>query len=67
MDSKQILARLSIDDIVKLLSNYFGIPFVEEDNEEYIRFLTMCHNDDPYEASYKLYLYKDTKELHCYT
>lgn len=67
MDSKQILARLSVNDIIKLMTEYFQIPYLEEDNDEYIRFLTMCHNEDMYEASYKLYLYKDTKELHCYT
>lgn len=67
MDSKQILARLSVNDIIKLMTEYFQIPYAEEDSDEYVRFLTMCHNEDPYEASYKLYLYKDTKELHCYT
>ena len=41
MDSKQILARLSVNDIIKLMTEYFQIPYLEEDNDEYIRFLTM--------------------------
>jgi hypothetical protein len=37
------------------------------DKGSHIIFPTICHNEDPSEASMKLYFYKDTKLFVCYT
>lgn len=69
MDSKQLIQKVSVNDIIGLMTNYFHIPFLEEDynNTEYIRFLTLCHHmDDPSEANYKLYFYRQSKTFYCY-
>ena len=70
MDSKQLIQKVSVNDIIGLMTNYFHIPFLEEDynNTEYIRFLTLCHHmDDPSEASYKLYFYRQSKSFYCFS
>lgn len=69
MDSKELLNRISIEDIKRLMVEYFGIPMLEEDEtDKYVRFLTLCHHmDDPEEATYKLYLYKQGKNFYCYS
>lgn len=68
MDTKQILRRLTAEDIASLLVNYYGVDMLDEDNGEYYRFETCCHNpigDD--DNSHKLYLYKDSRYFFCYT
>ena len=66
MDSKQLLNKISIEQIVSLLVNYYGIEMKGDDGLAYI-FRTRCHHDYNEDASFKLFLYKDTKLFICYS
>lgn len=65
MDAKDIINRIDTDDIVKLLSNLGSELYKENDNE--LIFYTICHNSNVYDASPKLYFYKDSKQFRCFT
>ena len=66
MDSKELLNRISIEQIVSLLVNYYGIEMKGDDGLAYI-FATRCHHSFDEEASFKLYLYKENKTFVCYS
>ena len=65
MDAKDIINRIDTDDIVKLLNNLGSELYKENDNE--LIFYTICHNSNVYDASPKLYFYKDSKQFRCFT
>ena len=66
MDSKELLRRISVEQIVDLLVNYYGIQMKGDDGLADI-FATRCHHSFDEEASFKLYLYKETKSFVCYS
>lgn len=67
MDSKKLLSKIKVEDIVRLLTNRYQIEMAEDIDMEAYHFKTMCHHEYSEEASFKLYLYKDSKQFHCYS
>ena len=65
MNAKDIINRIDSDDVVKLL-NILGSELYKENDNELI-FYTICHNSNVYDASPKLYFYKDSKQFRCFT
>ena len=61
---QEIIENLKDDDVFQLLTRLGGEPI---DKGSYIISKTICHNEDPDEASAKLYYYKDTHLFYCYT
>lgn len=65
LDYINIVKNLQDKDIITLMEKLGVTKYVEKDNE--IIFPTVCHNDNPDEASMKLYYYKNNKFFYCYT
>ena len=66
MDFKEILNRISIDEIVDMIVNYYDIEMSDDIDPTAYHFRTDCHNEHN-EGNFKLYLFKDSKMLHCYS
>lgn len=67
MDSKELLRRISVEQIVDLMVNYYQIEMKEDVDPLAYIFATRCHHSFDEEASFKLYLYKETKSFVCYS
>lgn len=65
VDFNEITNNLKIDKIKELMES-LSIPLWRE-TDEYLLYPTACHNHDVENASYKLYVYKDSKIFMCYT
>lgn len=65
MNYKEIISNLQIDNVIKLMSNLGADNYRDVGNA--LIFPTICHNENPSDASMKLYYYKDTKIFMCYT
>lgn len=65
MDYKQLIDNLSIDAVIRLMQKLGATDYKEE--EDFIIFPTICHNENEVECSRKLYFYKNTKLFVCYT
>lgn len=65
IDLRQIENSLTPERIIELVTNLGSDSY--EEHDDYIKFKTICHNEDPSEASMKLYYYKKNKKFHCYT
>lgn len=65
IDYEQIVKELKDEEVIKLMYD-LGADRHEE-TDTYIIFPTICHNESAAEASMKLYYYKDTHLLYCYT
>lgn len=65
MNYEEIIEQITPESIIKLMTKLGADRYREEEN--YIIFPTICHNEDSSEASMKLYFYKDTKIFVCYT
>lgn len=63
MDAKELIQRLSIEDIIQILESLDADILYEKETSEYIISSTICHHSD----SHKLYLYKDSKSFYCYS
>ena len=61
MGAKELLQKLSIEDIVQLVESLD--TNVVKENEEYVIFESICHGSN----SHKLYLYKSSKTFFCYS
>ena len=61
---KKIIEELEDEKVCSLLDS-LDIPYKNEDT--YILMPTVCHNENPDEASWKLYYYKDSHMFMCYT
>ena len=61
MGARELLQKLSIEDIVQLVESLD--TNVVKENEEYVIFESICHGSD----SHKLYLYKSSKTFFCYS
>ena len=64
LDYRQIIEDLRDEDVFRLLSELGGDPI---DSNDYILSKTICHHDNPEEANYKLYYYKNTHLFYCYS
>lgn len=63
MDAKQVLSRMTDDDVINILDK-LGSDLSERSNDEYLIFNTSaCHGGE----NYKLYYYKETKSFYCYS
>lgn len=56
---------LTSAQIIEIISGLGASHYLE--NDSYIIFPTICHNEDISSASMKLYYYKNTHLFHCYT
>lgn len=65
IDLKEIENNLTPERVIELVTQLGSDEYIEK--EEYIQFKTICHNEDPADASLKLYYYKKNKKFHCYT
>lgn len=65
MDYEDIISNLETHAVVSMMEKLGAGRWV--DKGSHIIFPTICHNEDPSEASMKLYFYKDTKLFVCYT
>jgi hypothetical protein len=65
MDYEDIISNLETHAVVSMMEKLGVDRWV--DKGSHIIFPTICHNEDPSEASMKLYFYKDTKLFVCYT
>lgn len=65
MDYEDIVSNLEIHAVVLMMEKLGADRWI--DKGSHIIFPTICHNEDPSEASMKLYFYKDTKLFVCYT
>lgn len=65
IDYEQIVKDLKDEEVIRLMYELGADRHEETDN--YIIFPTICHNENTTEASMKLYYYKDTHLLYCYT
>ena len=65
MDYEDIISNLETHAVVSMMEKLGADRWV--DKGSHIIFPTICHNEDPSEASMKLYFYKDTKLFVCYT
>ena len=64
IDYEQIIENLKDEDVFRLLSELGAQPI---DKGGYFVCKTICHNEDPEEASQKLYYYKNSHMFYCYT
>lgn len=62
MDAKEIKSKLTLEHIISILEDLGAEP-KQGSNLNEILCKTVCHNGN----SHKLYLYKDSLNLHCYT
>lgn len=65
MDYQSLIDELDSQKIIDLMIKLGAKDYIEK--EGYIIFPTICHNEDPEQASMKLYYYKDNKFFNCYT
>lgn len=63
MDAKEIIQRLSIEDMIQILESLEADILYDKETEEYVISSSVCHNSD----SHKLYLYKSSKSFYCYS
>lgn len=66
VDRTELLSRISVDDIVDMMVNYYGIEMDNDTDPTAYHFKTDCHNEHN-EGNFKLYLFKDSKQYHCYS
>lgn len=64
IDYREIIENLRDEDVYKLLDQLGAEPV---DRGSYFVCKTICHNEDPSEASSKLYYYKNSHLFVCYT
>lgn len=64
LDYQQIIDDLRDEDVFRLLEQLGAQPI---DKGDFILCKTICHHDNPDEANYKLYYYKNTHLFYCYS
>lgn len=62
---KELIENLQPQKIIDLMKHLGAEEYIE--NEQYIIFPTICHNENAEEASMKLYYYKNSHIFQCYT
>ena len=66
MTSQELKEKLSVEDIVKYVTEYLGSDEPEYDPNGNPIFQTVCHNP-AHHGKHKLFYYVETKQFHCYT
>ena len=62
---KEIIEQLDTQKVIQLMETLGIDDYVEKPG--YVIFPTICHNEDPAEASMKLYYYENSHIFQCYT
>lgn len=62
---QEIVENLSTEKIIQLMTTLGAEDYIEK--QGYVIFPTICHNEDPSEASMKLYYYENSHLFLCYT
>lgn len=62
---QELREKLTKEQIIELVLELGADRY--EEREDYIIFPTICHNAREYDASMKLYYYKESHMFHCYT
>jgi len=65
IDYQGIIEQLNTDKIIDLMERLGVETYVRRPG--YVIFPTICHNEDPAQASMKLYYYENTHIFYCYT
>ena len=65
IDYQGIIEQLNTDKIIDLMERLGVETYVRHPG--YVIFPTICHNEDPAQASMKLYYYENTHIFYCYT
>lgn len=65
IDYQGIIEQLNTDKIIDLMEQLGVETYVRRPG--YVIFPTICHNEDPAQASMKLYYYENTHIFYCYT
>lgn len=65
IDYKSIIEQLDTQKVIELMETLGIDDYIEKPG--YVIFPTICHNEDPDEASMKLYYYENTHIFMCYT
>ena len=65
IDYKEIIDNLQTDKVIQLMEQLGATSYIQKEN--YVIFPTICHNENPEEASMKLYYYENTHAFVCYT
>lgn len=65
IDYQGIIESLSTQKVIQLMEKLGVDDYVEKPG--YVIFPTICHNEDPSEASMKLYYYENSHIFQCYT
>lgn len=66
MTSQELKDKLTVEDIIKYVTQYLGSDDPEFDDEGNPLFQTICHNP-AHCGKHKLYYYVESKQFHCYT
>lgn len=65
MDAKELVNRLTEEDIIKIMES-LGSSISSKSNNNQLIFQTVCHHEEPDEGDYKLYFYISSKNFYCY-
>ena len=65
IDYKSIIEQLDTSKVIQLMERLGVEDYIEKPG--YVIFPTICHNEDPNEASMKLYYYENYHIFQCYT
>ena len=65
IDYQAIVDNLNTDKVIQLMETLGVTDYIRKPG--YVIFPTICHNEDPEEASMKLYYYENSHIFYCYT
>lgn len=65
IDYQGIIEQLNTDKVIELMEKLGVETYVQRPS--YVIFPTICHNEDPAQASMKLYYYENNHIFYCYT
>ena len=66
MTSQELKEKLSVEDVIKYVTEYLGSDEPEFDPNDNPIFQTICHNP-AHHGKHKLFYYVESKQFHCYT
>ena len=66
MTSQELKDKLSVEDVIKYVTEYLGSDEPEFDPNDNPIFQTICHNP-AHHGKHKLFYYVESKQFHCYT
>ena len=66
MTSQELKEKLSVEDVIKYVTEFLGSDEPEFDPNDNPIFQTVCHNP-AHHGKHKLFYYVESKQFHCYT